>query len=74
MKVDWTDTALGRLTDIYEYISRDSQKYALRMVDRVTSRSKQVGLFPESGQIVPEYERPDIREVIEGPYRVNYRT
>lgn len=44
------------------------------MVDRITSRSKQIGLFPESAQIVPEYERPNIREVIEGPYRVIYRT
>ena len=73
MRVDWTDTALGHLTDIYEYISRDSPEYALRMVDRITSRSKQIGLFPESAQIVPEYERPNIREVIEGPYRLIYR-
>jgi hypothetical protein len=40
------------------------------MVDRITSRSKQIGQFPESGQMVPEYERPNVREVIEGPYRV----
>lgn len=74
MKVDWTDTALGHLTDIYEYISRDSPQYARRMVDRITSRSKQIGLFPESAPIVPEYERSNIREVIEGPYRLIYRT
>ena len=73
MKVEWTDTALAHLTDIYKFISQDSPRYALRMVDRITSRSKQIGLFPESAQIVPEYERPNIREVIEGPYRVIYR-
>ena len=74
MKVDWTVAALGHLTDIYEYIARDSPQYALRMVDRITSRSKQIGIFPESAQIVAEYDRPNIREVIEGPYRVIYRT
>ena len=43
------------------------------MVDRLTSRSKQLARFPESGRIVPEYEQPDVREVIEGAYRVIYR-
>ena len=74
MKVVWTQTALEHLADIYEYISRDSARYARRMVDRITSRSKQLRTFPESGQLVPEYGHPHIREVIEGPYRVIYRT
>jgi len=29
--------------------------------------------FPESGRIVPELDRPEIREVIVKPYRVVYR-
>ena len=74
MNVVWTPTAIGHLTDIYEHISRDSARYAQRMVDRITARSKQIGRFPESGQIVVEYADPGIREVIEGPYRLIYRT
>ena len=74
MKVVWTQTAIGHLTDICEYISRDSPQYAKRMVDRITSRSKQIARFPESGQLVAEYQHPKIREVIEGPYRLIYRT
>lgn len=66
--------ALNHLTDIYEYISRDSERYAKRMVDRITARSKQIGSFPQSGQIVAEYDNPHVREVIEGPYRVICRT
>jgi plasmid stabilization system protein ParE len=42
------------------------------MVDRITDRTRQVGSFPLSGQSVPEYRDPAIREVIEGPYRVIY--
>ena len=30
-------------------------------------------MFPRSGRMVPEYEAPDIREVIERPYRIIYR-
>jgi plasmid stabilization system protein ParE len=73
MKVLWTLNALGHLTSIYEHISQDSPRYARRMVDRITSRSRQIGTFPRSGQMVPEYQDPNIREVIEGSYRLIYR-
>ncbi len=29
--------------------------------------------FPESGRIVPEKKEPEIRELIEGNYRIFYR-
>ncbi|MCG8448297.1 MAG: type II toxin-antitoxin system RelE/ParE family toxin [Pirellulales bacterium] len=73
MKVVWSENAIAHLTDIFEYIARDSERYASRMVDRITSRSKQIGFAPESGQVVQEFEHPQVREVIEGPYRVIYR-
>ena len=34
---------------------------------------KQLEAFPESGRMVPEVGRPEIREVVEAPYRVIYR-
>ena len=73
MKAVWTDTALAHLTEIYGYIAKDSPRYALRIVDRLTDRSRQITRFPESGQAVPEYADSAIREVIEGPYRLIYR-
>jgi len=72
MKVHWTDTAEGHLNAIYTYISKDSTDYALRMVDRLTRRSQQISDFPLSGRKVPEYEMEQIREVIEGSYRIIY--
>ena len=73
MKVVWTQTAISHLTDIYEYIAGDSERYALRMVDRITSRTKQISSAPEFGQIVPEYKDTKIRQIIERPYRIIYR-
>lgn len=73
MKVHWTSNALRHLLDIFEYIAADSDIYAQRMVDRLTRRSEQIGQFPLSGRAVPEFDFPDIREVIEGPYRIVYR-
>ena len=73
MKVVWSDTAASHLADIYEYISRDSQRFALRMIDRITDRSKQISHSPELGQVVTEVNDPRVREILEGSYRVIYR-
>ena len=72
MKVHWTDTAQRHLDAIYHFIAQDSPVYAKRMVDRLTRRSVQIGEFPFSGRSVPEYEVEQIREVIEGSYRIIY--
>jgi len=72
MNVNWTDTAQGHLDAIREYIAQNSPEYAQRMVDRLTRRSQQIAAFPLSGRIVPEYQLDQIREVIEGPYRIIY--
>ncbi len=74
MNVVWTDTAIAHLADIYEYVARDSERYALRMVDRITARTQQLASFPQSGETVPEYDLPTVRELMEGPYRIIYRT
>lgn len=73
MRVHWTNTALGHLLSIYEYIGQNSPAYADRVVDRLTRRSEQIGAFPGSGRRVPEYDREDTREVIEEPHRIIYR-
>ncbi len=72
MNVRWTDTALYHLDAIYRYIAQGSPAYAKRMVDRLTRRSQQIAEFPLSGRMVPEYEMTQIREVVEGPYRIIY--
>lgn len=70
MKVHWTDTAVDHLQAIYEYIALSSPEYAQRVVDRLTRRSQQIADFPLSGRMVPEAELGQIREVLEGPYRI----
>jgi toxin ParE1/3/4 len=60
------------LDAIYAHIALDSSAYAKRMVDRLTRRSGQIANYPLSGRRVPEYDMDQIREVIEGPYRIIY--
>lgn len=70
MRVHWSETAVEHLQAIHAYIARTSPGYALRMVDRLTRRSQQIANFPLSGRTVPEFEQEQIREVLEGPYRI----
>lgn len=72
MKVHWTNTALEHLNAIHAYIAKNSERYAARVVDRLTRRSQQIAEFPLSGRVVPEFEHGQIREVLEGPYRIIY--
>jgi addiction module RelE/StbE family toxin len=72
MKVHWTDTAQDHLDAIHAYIAQDSPEYALRTVDRLTRRSRQIAEFPLLGRRVPECDMDQIREVIEGAYRIIY--
>jgi plasmid stabilization system protein ParE len=73
VRLHWTHTAIAHLLAIYEHIAQDSPIYAQRIVDRLTRRTEQIATFPQSGRVVPEYGAPDIREVIERPYRIVYR-
>jgi toxin ParE1/3/4 len=73
MKVLWTEAALRQLVQIHEYIAQDSPRYAVAMIDRITRRSEQCRQFPLMAGKVPEYDRDDIREVLEYPYRIIYR-
>jgi len=73
VKVHWTDHARQQLRAIHDYIADDAPVYADQIVNELTDRSAQLGNFPHSGRRVPEYDAPDIREVIAAPYRLVYR-
>jgi len=72
MKIHWTENAIDHLDGIYDYIGHTSEVYARRTIDRLTRRSQQIATFPASGRSVPELDIPQIRQVIEGPYRIIY--
>lgn len=73
MRVHWTARAEARLDAICAYIAQDSPPAAAALERRMLLRSRQIGVFPHSGRTVPDYERDDVRELIEGSYRIIYR-
>jgi addiction module RelE/StbE family toxin len=72
-KISWTKKSLKDLKSIHDYISLDSKFYASRFVSKLIARVDQLIEFPESGRIVPEKNVHEIRELIEGNYRIFYR-
>lgn len=72
-QINWTKKSLKDLRAINDYISLDSTFYAARFVSKLIKRVDQLIDFPESGRIVPEKNVPEIRELIEGNYRIFYR-
>ncbi len=72
VRIVWTEFALEDLRLIHDYIAKDSKTYADRLIDKLIARVDQLEAFPKSGRVVPEFDNTDIRELIEGNYRIIY--
>jgi toxin ParE1/3/4 len=70
--IRWSAEAVTDLTEIHEYIARNSPRYAAAVVERLIAIVGRLRDFPESGRIVPELDSPTVREVIHGSYRIVY--
>jgi addiction module RelE/StbE family toxin len=71
--INWTDQAIADLTNIAEFIRKDSEKYARHTILKIRERVKQLKKYPNSGRRVPESDQSDIRELIFGHYRIIYK-
>ena len=68
VRINWTLQAKDDLKNIADYISKDSVVYAKRQVFRIKNRTDILKTQPRAGRFVPE-----IRELIEGNYRIIYK-
>ena len=73
MKVTWSPLALDRVNEIADRIAEDNVEAARSWLVDIFGVVDRLQSFPESGRIVPEVKRPNIREVIFKNYRVIYR-
>lgn len=49
-----------------------SPAYAERMIERIIAKTDVLVDFPKAGRMVPEYHDENVREIIEGRYRIIY--
>ncbi len=72
MVVKWTSNAIKDIDNIAEFISKDSVKYAQIQVQLFFEKVTVLKTHPFIGRIVPEYNSDELRELIQGNYRIIY--
>jgi len=74
VEVIWTQEALERLEDIQYYLAVQERapQAALASVEKILAREAQIGELPLSGRMVADYKLHNLREVLEGSYRIIY--
>jgi len=73
MRVVWSPLAVERAAEAAEYVAKDSPAAARRWVEGLFAAVATLARLPERGRRVPEFPRPDVREMLFGSYRVVYR-
>lgn len=72
MEVIFTDRFLERIEECTDYIALDHIPTAVKWARGVFDHCRKLSEHPESGRIVPEFKRTEIRELIHGDYRLVY--
>ncbi len=73
MKITWSPLAVEQVRDIASYIALDKPAVAVQWADQIFDSVEILLDFPKSGRIVPEINRKEIRELIQGSYRIIYK-
>ena len=73
VRINWTFQARDDLRNIADYISNDSKRYARLQVVRLKNKTHLLKSHIRIGRIVPEINIENIRELIEGNYRIIYK-
>ena len=69
-QVRWSLTAGNDLQDIENFIARDSVLHAITFVDRMVESTETLLTNSHIGRVVPEFNRPDLREGLDPHARV----
>ena len=73
MTVRWSRRAARDLAQIQLHIEADDPEAAARWVGKLWDRAERASRAPMTGRVVPEYGRPEVREVLLKSYRIIYR-
>ncbi len=70
VKLVWTELSTEDLKEIFDYIAKDSARYASITISKIYNRAQDIIDNPYIGRIIPEINIKVIREVISGNYRI----
>jgi len=72
MTVLWTARSRQDITDIHNFIAKDSTSAAARFIDKIIQLVSILETSLRAGRIVPELRQEATRELIQGNYRIVY--
>lgn len=72
-KVFLSNEALSDLERIVAYIAPHNPAAAERLGNQLLDAALSLNTLPERGRAVPEFRRPELREIIFRSYRIIYR-
>lgn len=72
MKLIVYEYAQDNLNKIYDYIAKDSIKYANETIDNIYLRISNLAYFPYIGRHIPEMNNKYYRELLYKSYRIFY--
>ena len=73
MNIIWSPLAVDQARDIAVYIALDKPSAAEKWIEKIFDSVNRLSEFPQSGRVVPEIKRNEIREIVQGSYRVIYK-
>lgn len=72
MRVIMSNKAEQNISEIYDYISRDSIRYAIETTENIRSFIHDLEISPYLGRYVPEISNKRYREILYKSYRIVY--
>jgi len=70
-RITFAESAIRDLEEVREwYVTQDAPTIGERLIAQVVDEVEALGPFPESGRIVPEFDVPQLRELIRPPFRI----
>jgi len=68
----WSPDAINDLESIYEFIAKDSERFARIFASRIIQIVESIPDYPMRGRKVPEIGEENVREIFYKLYRIIY--
>jgi plasmid stabilization system protein ParE len=72
MEIVFTERFVTALEECIDFIAQDDPQVAIEWSKHILDRCDQIANYPKSGRVVPEIGLVQIRELIDGNYRIVY--
>ncbi len=65
-RIKWAKRSVGDLKDIYNFIEKDSPRFAQIQVEKIQKSVLKLKNYPQIGRILPEFPKLNYRELLIG--------